>query len=195
MGGTRMRLFFALDLPEELKSELGAFQRRGQALGIPASWPDATNLHLTLAFLGEQAEDRLPMLQEIGTRVAGRCLPFPLRTTGLGGFPRPAQARVLWLGLEVEARLDALTRDLRQGLADRAFPVDKKPFTAHLTLARFPIPAAVQSFEPNPEPRTFEVRELALFRSQLGPKGARYERIAGFALGKSTPGFSGALLP
>ena len=195
MGGTRMRLFFALELPEELKSELGMFQRRGRALGIPASWPDAASLHLTLAFLGEQAEDRLPALREIGTRVAERCLPFTLRTRGLGGFPRPAQARVLWLGLEADVRLDGLAKDLRQGLGHQAFPVDGKPFTAHLTLARFSIPVDIRRFEPNTEPRMFTVRELVLFSSHLGPKGARYERIAGFALGGSTSVSSGALLP
>lgn len=175
-----MRLFFALDLPEALKAELAEFQGIGRAHGLPATWQQAGNLHLTLAFLGEQPESQLPALRDIGGRIAGRCPWFPLSTAGLGGFPRPSQARVLFLGLEANARLTALADELQRDLADRGFVLDRKPFAAHLTLARFRAPVDIHLFEPGPAPREFEASELILYRSHLGAKGSQYERIGVF---------------
>ena len=66
-------------------------------------------------------------------------------------------------------------------------PMDEKPFSAHLTLARFRQPVDISPLEPGPAPLSFEAPELALLRSHLGPKGARYEKIGAYPL--SGPSF------
>lgn len=171
-----MRLFFALDPSRTLKEGLIAFQASHPAL----PWTDPWRLHLTLAFLGELPEERLPSLREIGTRVAECCAPLTLRTAELGGFQRPSRARVLWLGVEKNPALESLAAGLREALQREGLPLDGKPFAAHLTVARFRVPTDIAFLEPAPEPLVFQVPELVLLRSHLGPQGSRYERICAF---------------
>lgn len=175
-----MRLFFALDLPERVKESLAAFQERHKVLR--ASWIAPSKLHLTLAFLGEQPGEALPLLQRIGVEVAEGRAAIQLRTAALGGFPRNREARVLWLGLEPNPGLEALAADLRSTLEASGVPLDRKPFGAHLTLARFRSPLDIVPLGPGPAPLAFEARELVLYRSHLLAKGSRYEPLGVFRL-------------
>jgi 2'-5' RNA ligase len=66
------------------------------------------------------------------------------------------------------------------------FPAEARPFTPHLTLARFKIPGpqrALQAFiekECEPGLGRFEVSEFFLFESKLSPHGAEYRKVARF---------------
>lgn len=175
-----MRLFFGLDLSWTLKEALGAFQARHG--GLKVSWTDPSKLHLTLAFLGEVPEERLDSLRHCGEGVARRHPSIRLRTTALGGFPRDREARVLWLGLEVNPTLESLVAELRRDLAAEGFAVERKPFAAHLTLARFRVPVDIALLGPAPAPLSFTAAEVVLYRSHLLAKGSRYERIQAFPL-------------
>jgi len=176
-----MRLFFALDLPWALKESLTAF--RAKQSGFHAAWSDPQKLHLTLAFLGEVPEERLDSLRRLGGAVAKRHAEMQLRTSSLGGFPRSREARVLWLGLEANPALEALVADLHRALIADGTPLDRKPFAAHLTLARLRVPGDITPLSPAPEPQDFVASELVLYRSHLLAKGSRYERVDAFAFG------------
>lgn len=178
-----MRLFFALPLPDELKTRLAAFQQRSKGLGLPASWPDPQGLHLTLAFLGEQDETCVPLLLEVARRAVASHEAFTLRTSTLGGFPSDRRARILWLGVEQEPRLDVLCARLRQGLREVGQAFDEKPFRAHLTLARFKAAVDIGLLGGAPEPCPFAVRELALLQSVTTPAGSRYRALGVAPLG------------
>lgn len=160
-----LRLFFGLALPDDLRRDLGRWQR-GQS-GI-AGWSRSEGLHLTLAFLGVRTSDAATGLAGAGVAVAARHPPLRLRTTALGGFPEGDRARVLWLGLGHDPALEALAEDLRAVLADRGEAFDAKAFRPHITLARFKRPHPVASFPVVPS-GTFLVQELVLFESR--PQG------------------------
>ena len=165
MAERALRLFFGLPLPGELQAALDLWQR-GHA-GIQG-WSRPGGLHLTLAFLGERPAAALPSLEATAAAMASRHRPSPLCTAGLGGFPKAAAARVLWLGVEPSQALEALATDLRGGLAAAGEPFDAKPFRAHLTLARLRRPQPASAFAA-PAPAAFEVDRLVLFES--GPQG------------------------
>jgi len=169
-----MRLFYALSLPESLKADLAAFQLRARKAAASASWPDPRNLHLTLAFLGEQDASRLPALMRVAASAAAGHARFVLRTSLLGGFPRERSARVLWLGLDAQPSLMALAGDLRRELREAGVAFDEKPFQAHLTLARFRTPQEVGRFGEPPAPMAFMVQEVTLFQSVPSAGGVRH---------------------
>ncbi|WP_291272985.1 RNA 2',3'-cyclic phosphodiesterase [Geothrix sp.] len=169
----RRRLFFALPLLPPLQEALGRWQSllpgdAGEGAMAGARWCRPEGLHLTLAFLGECAEEALPHLGAVGEAVAGRRKAFLLRTAGLGGFPSFGAARVLWLGLEPSPALEALAADLRHTLGAAGDPFEAPPFRAHLTLARFrqtrPLAGSTA-----PTPATFAADRFALFESR--PQG------------------------
>ena len=172
-----MRLFFALPLPETLKQALAALQAERLGQGLMAAWPRPEGMHLTLAFLGERPEAAWPPLQALGARVAARHAPFPLRTACLGGFPSPSAARVLWLGLEAEPRLEALAADLTAALEGAGFPREVRPFRPHVTIARPRRPGPVD-LRGAPPPLAFPAEALGLFASLPdGPGPAVYRTL------------------
>jgi 2'-5' RNA ligase len=162
-----MRAFFALELPEEARAALGAWQRR-QAESW--RWARAEGLHLTLAFLGELDTPAIEAAKAVGQGVAMRHAAFDLCTTELGGFPRAEAARILWLGLEAAPALNRLAEELRYDLGRADLPFDPKPFRAHLTLGRSDRPRSTVGLR-DPEAFAWSATELNLLSSLAG----RYE--------------------
>jgi 2'-5' RNA ligase len=143
------RMFVALAPPEEVVEHLDAFLevRRSAA---PFRWADASQLHLTLAFLAEVEERRLDDLTERLARAAARRTAFEAGVAGGGAFPNVGRARVLWAGLELDdhgrTELDRLATGCRAAANRAGIPVDGQRFRPHVTLARIGHPTEVSSW-------------------------------------------------
>ena len=133
-------------------------------------------LHITLAFLGEVAESRLPLIGEaMATLQAGR---FRLRIDTSGYW---AHNRIVWAGCRAwPEQLDALVGDMRRALADVGLPVAaENAFFPHVTLLRKAHAVeALADFEPIDWP----VGEWVLVASCPSSEGAGYRRLAGWPL-------------
>ena len=169
-----MRAFIALELPGAFADEVAALSR---ALGeiCAGRFVADENHHLTLAFLGDvgEAEARSAMaaLDEACAGVG----PVRLNATGLGIFGRARDA-TLWLGIEKDPQLMALAERVRSELSTRGLAYDEKDFLPHVTLARrvrMPRGALGDLAFPQPD----EATRVTLFRSILGPDGARYKPL------------------
>ena len=179
-----LRLFLAVDIPRRAKDEVDRTVDPLRERYPDAKWVRPENWHVTVRFLGRTLPDMLDGVREASRAAASQVRKFAVELRGLGVFPRPTSARVLWVGLEDEGGLKALAVALDRELA-REFPPEKRPFSAHLTVARFNPTVRIDPAELNavaPEPSPFRVGELVLFRSHLSPKGARYEPVERFAL-------------
>jgi len=177
-------LFFALSVPAEVEAIAGQVQDEvRRSIGAPRL-SALEDLHVTLAYLGRLDFSIVPVLLGLAEETAARHDRFSLRTAGLGGFPRPGGARILWLGVDPQPALDALVADLWGTLKAGRIGFDGKPFHPHLTLARFREPVAIErvAFTP-PEPQLFAVREFGLFQSLQGPAGTRYRLVGSVPLG------------
>jgi len=181
-----VRLFFCLELSEEVKRALADVAKRCQKALGEGKWVPEENYHLTVRFLGEVEEGKLPDLLNLGADVADKVFPFSLTLEVLGGFPSPKRARVLWVGPKEESpeflRLVELTEESLQRLG---FPPEEKEALPHVTLARFKIPrdlSAVLGKGNLGIPRV-EVESLTLMRSELRPEGARYTPVSRWPLG------------
>jgi 2'-5' RNA ligase len=136
------------------------------------------NLHLTLAFLGEVAEERLePIVDALRLAVAGTA-PFDAALAETGAFPSPRRARVLWAGLAA-TQLGGIADAVAGGLEPLGFPREARRWTAHVTVARLRSPADTTGLPPaHLPPLSFRVSELTLFRSRLQRPSPRYEPVA-----------------
>jgi 2'-5' RNA ligase len=169
---TARRLFFALwPGPDAVVAATAAVCRHvPPGTGRPQR---SDQLHLTLEFLGDVPEPRLASALEAGSAVIGSAAPFEIVLDRLEHWQRP---QVLCLTASVDPEpLLALVRSLRSSLSDRGFVPERRPFKAHLTLARkVRLPPAARSVEP----LRWAAHDYSLVESITGPEGSRYERLA-----------------
>ncbi len=179
-----LRLFAAVEIPPRVKREVERVVAPLREQHPDAKWVRSENWHVTVKFLGRTAPDLVARVREACDAAVSRVRRFRVELNGLGVFPRPTSARVLWVGLEDEGGLAALAASLDREL-EREFPPEKRPFSAHLTVARFNPTVRIDRAELDaaaPEPSPFRVGRLVLFRSHLSPKGAWYEPLERYAL-------------
>jgi 2'-5' RNA ligase len=146
-------------------------------------------LHVTLAFLGEQPEQRLPQLSRLGADAAARVPAFALRLADAGSFGPRRAPRVLWVGIgDGRSELGDLNAYLAEGLRRAEFPVEDRAFAPHITLARRRENAPASDPPGWPPagaragPVSTQVTRLSLMHSQLGRGGARYTAVEHFPL-------------
>ncbi|MBV9110135.1 MAG: RNA 2',3'-cyclic phosphodiesterase, partial [Gemmatimonadetes bacterium] len=140
---------------------------------VPANW------HLTLRFLGDTDEDRHRALADGLRRIRPKPA-FAVSLAGLGAFPRPARATVLWIGVgDGVAELRALAADVEAAAVAAGFAPEPKPYSPHLTLSRVNPPADLRRAIDGAKPfgGRMTVDSFVLFRSQLGGGPPRYERM------------------
>ncbi len=131
-----MRLFIAMNFPEELRARWTEGTAALRALAPRARWTPTAQMHLTLAFLGEQPESLVPVLTSALDTIATRSTRPSLAMQGVGAFPAWRRARVVWLGVEQSPALMQLADAVARTCRDLGAPGEGRPFHPHITLAR-----------------------------------------------------------
>ena len=180
-----MRLFVALEIPGEIRGALAAFLKELRAIAPQAKWVRADNLHATLKFLGEVEPCKLAAVKTALAEIRSpRAVVLDFR--GLGFFPNEKRPRVFWAGMEASPNLAPLAADVDQALHKLGFPPEERPFTPHLTLARFNppgLPPLLEAAAQQNHSRSFgslTTREFHLIESKLKPTGAEYTNLQSF---------------
>lgn len=168
-----IRLFVALELPEELRARIALLQT-----GLPgARWVPPENLHLSLRFLGQIPE---PTAEEVAAALARvRAAPFDLVVSGAGHFETGRRVRAVWLGVEKSPALSDLQERVEAAATRAGLPPEGRKFIPHITLAR------LENGRPNAVHRwlsgttlfkayPFRIEEFVLFSSHLGRGGSVY---------------------
>ena len=184
-----LRLFVACELPDEVRRALGRVQDDMRRLGAERlRWVRPESIHVTLKFLGGVESSRVEAITA-ALESAVEAFELRLRLASVGSFGG-ARMRVVWVGLDGDVEgLAALAGRVEAALQPLGFPPERRPFAAHLTLARVPdqVPPAerrqlaslVERYEPPPPP-SMTFMEVNLIQSQLGRGGSVYTRLATF---------------
>src|SRR3989338_4861215 len=98
-----MRLFVAIELPEELRDYYSKIQDKIGADLANINWVKKENIHITLKFLGEVREERIAKVKKILANI--KFEPFSLATKEIGVFPSESYIRVVWIGFIEEEKL------------------------------------------------------------------------------------------
>jgi 2'-5' RNA ligase len=200
----RLRLFVALDLPEQFLDRMVAWQEEAFSGRRDLRLLSRYSLHITLAFLGYQAERDVERIAEVSFSDQGG--PFELRPTELREVP-PRRPRLY--AIDMEDKGGELGR-WQTGLAARLqeagfYEPEKRPFWPHLTIARFKQTERHRTRggarggrgggpaqPPGPPPelpeeleQPVEATRLTLYRSTLRPDGAVYEPLSRRELGSN----------
>lgn len=184
----RIRLFAALDIPERVRDLLGEWGRR--ELGDQALRPTpVANLHLTLCFLGWVEKAQVARATAIVRGLEPRRVPMSFAAEPVAKPPR----RPAFFALDVESEaVVEIQRELEAAFTDAGlYEPEKRPFWPHLTVARVQTkrgtrrPLAVERRPGRLSSdlvHTFDSVRVALYRSNLRPKGAQYVSLASMDL-------------
>jgi len=180
-----MRLFIAIDLPEEIRAGLAAVQRELLPTTNSARWVAADSIHLTLKFIGEVSDKQI---KDIDDALAGiTWKPFQVTVRGVGFFPGTRSPRVFWAGLQAPT-MAGLAEKIDARMEQAGFEKEKRAFRAHVTLARAKdtrldsaLVAAAANFE-NHEFGSFIVDRCFLYQSELTPSGPIYTKLKEYLL-------------
>ncbi len=185
------RTFIAIELSESVRQRASDLAQRLKESETRVNWVVPENLHITLKFLGEQADDQLVVICRAAVEAAKEVPPFEFCCHGAGAFPNCDRPRTLWIG--VREGTDSLTRlhqCLEEKLADYGYPRENRAFHPHLTLGRVRSggPAVqilgqlVRKAE-DYQVGTVRTEELVVFGSLLQRGGPRYAVLARAPLG------------
>jgi 2'-5' RNA ligase len=179
-----MRLFLAIELPPEVLDALEQAIAPLRSDFPDLAWVKPEKRHLTLKFLGEVAKERVPELEAAMLHVAARHRSFTMELSALGAFPTFRRARVLWLGVEQEPRLELLHHDVEVAGESVGFEVEGRAFRPHITLARIrekldreqakQLARAARRIDFS---ASVPVDSITLFESALGSGGSQYNRV------------------
>ena len=187
------RLFIAVPLTDAATAAVASVVesiRAGEPEGRGVRWVRLDGLHLTLRFLGPTPEPRVPDLAAAVASVARDAEPFTITIRGAGSFPPTGRPRTIWLDIRdgVES-LEGLAARLDDRLAGAGWERERRPFRAHLTLARADGvrtgPATVAALTAAAADLAIEstIDRMVLFESITGSGRARYLERAATSLG------------
>jgi RNA 2',3'-cyclic 3'-phosphodiesterase len=126
-------------IPETLSPKLERLVQSLAAACPEARWELARPLHITLAFLGDV---RHADLNDVCLAVAEEARshgPFELTLEAIGAFPGPERPRVVWAGVGGNGlnALNALQAAIATTVKRLSYPLESRPFHAHVSLGRF----------------------------------------------------------
>jgi len=182
-----MRTFIAIELPEEIREALGKIQEELKRSGADVKWVTPKNIHLTLKFLGDLNEKKLPQIKEVLDEVVRNKTTFPIRFSTLGAFPKIDSPRVIWVGIDQgDSETKAIACELEEKIAKIGIPKEKREFSSHITLGRTRsdknLDGLVEEIKKlenlwvgkNPE---CLIKTITLFQSSLSPLGPTYATL------------------
>jgi 2'-5' RNA ligase len=185
-----VRMFVAVETPGAIRRKMELAQLCLEPIAKDLKWIPPENIHLTLKFLGDVEEGRIPRILDTVREVARETHAFRLSTEQVEGAPRSDQARVVWLGIGGETEiLSRLQRRLEDEAEQMGIQREKRKFYPHITFARsrrrpVHLPDEVSDLA---NPVHFMVQRLVVFRSQLRPEGAVYTPLGYSPLSPRVP--------
>jgi 2'-5' RNA ligase len=183
-----LRIFIGVELDDRVRdaaADIADSLRRRLGRRVDARWIPASNLHITLWFIGDVTEDRADEI----LRAVDRPFPiavFDIHLAGLGAFPASGGPRVFWLGVQSGAeQLARLHAELSARLLPLGIEPERRAYSAHLTIARVKdvrsgkgyadLRASLRAVAA--DAGTCRIGAVVVFRSRLSPKGATYEAL------------------
>jgi 2'-5' RNA ligase len=183
-----IRAFIAIDLSMDIQHKLDEViaTYKGQLPHNVVRWVPASNIHLTLKFLGDVSLSNLSLLTDMMKSEIESHHQFDISVGGSGAFPNSRQPRIIWVGVEAPAELAAIQNGIETTTSRLGYAREDRAFSPHLTLGRVSRNATSQ--DTKQISKVLEttrvgflgaacVEEVHLYRSDLQPTGAVYTQI------------------
>ncbi|MGI6215983.1 MAG: RNA 2',3'-cyclic phosphodiesterase [Coriobacteriales bacterium] len=129
-----MRLYVAMELPEELRKILADLSSDLQRQ-IDGRFVDPSLYHVTLAYIGETPDEKVTNVAEIVRKACIGLSPTSASLLGLGRFGKPSNG-ILVARIDDNGTITNIGNSVRRALSENEISFDPKPIKPHVTLAR-----------------------------------------------------------
>ena len=182
-----LRTFIALEIPRELQQIIHKETvPLRKSIGGLVRWVPPENMHLTLKFLGNISPASVDILTQMIRAEANSCHSFIMQVGGLACFPSPKRPRVLYIGLQAPADLEALQHGIESATQRLGYEAEARNFSPHLTIGRVrqnistsdqhKIRRAIEEIQID-SLGTARVDSVHLYNSDMKPTGSVYTRL------------------
>jgi 2'-5' RNA ligase len=189
-----VRLFVALDLPDDVRRSLAEVMETLKPKCREARWVRPESMHLTLKFLGHVVADG--DAQKLGAVCAALAAvrspePVEMHFRGIGFFPNPRRPRVVWCGVQCSPNLAQIAAEIDRVLEPLGVSRENRDFVPHLTLARIEPPRRAESLVRAVEEMqssdfgALHTTEFYLYESRLKRSGAEYSKLETYTFAKA----------
>ena len=182
-----LRAFIAVEIPLEIRRAVceatSDLQKESSSL---VRWVPMENMHLTLKFLGDVSPSNIDMVTQMIHAEAELFACFEFHLHGLGSFPNLKRPRVIYIGIQAPAVLEALHRGIESASRRLGYETEERDFSPHLTIGRVKqnvtateqqtIRHALEGIKID-DLGTARVEALHLYKSDLKPTGSVYTRL------------------
>ena len=179
-----MRAFIAIELSEEIRADLARIQSHLKYSGADVKWIETGNIHLTLKFLGDIAEENCEKIKSILDEIGRSIKPFEISIKDIGAFPNINYPRVIWVGLDKGVNESKIFAEkINEEVLKIGFQKEPRPFAPHLTIGRVRSPKNKDALKDKIltlqlKAYTLQlIRSIVLFKSTLTPKGPIYTKL------------------
>ncbi len=179
-----VRLFVAVEITEETRNKLAAFQNKLKKAAADVGWVAPENLHITLKFIGYIDEEKIEEVRTIIKDSVTHIKPFNLSYTGVGAFPSPKSPRVLFAqAIDTGGGLAKIHERLDNQFMALGVEHEARKFDAHLTVGRVKTRRNVSKLmECLNSYHGFHfglehITQVVLMKSTLSPEGPIYTKL------------------
>jgi len=183
-----LRAFIAVELPHEIQQDIydKATVVLKKTTGSLIRWVPPENMHLTLKFLGDISPSNVDMLTQMLRAEADSSHCFDMHVSRLGSFPSLRRPRVIYIGIQAPAGLEALRHGVESASRRLGYESEDRAFSPHLTIGRVrqdvtasdgqKIRQALENIHID-SLGTARVDSVHLFKSDLKPTGSVYTKL------------------
>ncbi len=179
-----MRLFLAINLPSPVVAAIDHEAAALRAAAPALRWIPPAKWHLTVRFIGEQPLERLGAIRDAVDAATSRHPEAPLAIGGVGAFPNFRRARIVWIGVAPDPRLEMLHHDIESACVASGMEHEGRPFRPHVTIARVPpgvdegqLRALSRAARAVRYSEVIDASSVDLMASELAPDGPRYRLL------------------
>jgi len=179
-----MRLFYAIELSSSMQEALHRAQKALSHLPGNISWTKKENIHLTIKFLGDTEDKKIPALKRALDTIAKQSQTFSISLDQLSAFPNTQKPRIIWCGVKNEGDIiPVIAKQLDKRLTRLGYKKAERPFRAHVTIGRVRHPIkrsnykqALSDFSLDTK-LAYTVNKLSLIKSKLTSAGSVYSPV------------------
>jgi 2'-5' RNA ligase len=179
-----MRIFFSIELPDEIRNNIEKFIGKLKLKLGPMKWVDKKNMHITLKFLGWVEDKKIDALGDTVAKLVKSFGSIKIGLGGFGAFPDLRHPRVIWLGMiEGAGKVKELADKIEDKLSEEGYGEEEREFSPHITIGRVKkkIDAETLSrFAKENEKASFGgfvAKHISLMKSTLRRSGPIYEEL------------------